>query len=221
MDDIDDLVRRAGPPALGSDRTNAAVARALAQAVAAERRPGRSRLRAGLGVAFLSVGLLGVGTTAAVAGPGLLSRVGWVPDAAAQRTFELDAGSDLGLCTVVARVVPEYGGGLSDAEVDERTETAREFLADYDWGPVVASIAPEDVEAALVAEQDERQASEERIGAGGGDSADVPDVDRGVVASSLMGDEMLRVFEDAGYLDGGVSLEMAGQCEASTPGSGE
>lgn len=218
MDEIDDLMRRSAPPALGSDPKNAAEARLIARAVATERRPPRSRLRTGLGAAILTVGLVGVGTTAAVAGPTLLGWVGWVPDASVQRTFELDAGSEIGFCAVVARVVPEYGGGLSDTEVDGRTEEAREFLADYDWGPVVASISPEDIGAALRAEQAEREASEERTGGGGGALTDVPDADHGVVVSSLMGDEMMRVFEEAGYLDGGVSLDMAGECGAETPG---
>jgi len=214
MDDIDELVRRAAPPALGSDPGNAAQARAIARAVADERRPRRFRLRSGLGIAVLSIGLVGVGTTAAVAGPALLSWVGWAPDAAVQRTFELSAGREVGLCAVVARVVPEYGGQLSDAEVNERTEQAREFLAGYDWSPLVAAVTAQDIEAGLVEEQAERQALKDRIAAEGGNPGDVPDADRGIVASTLMSDEMSRVFEEAGHLAGGVSLEMAGQCGA-------
>ena len=44
MDEIDDLMRRSAPPALGSDPKNAAEARLIARAVATERRPPRSRL---------------------------------------------------------------------------------------------------------------------------------------------------------------------------------
>ncbi len=222
MDDIDDLVRRTAPQALGLESTNATEARKIAHAVAADRRPRRSKLRTGLWAAIFSVGLVGVGTTAAVAGPALLDWVGFTPDVVVQRTFELRTGNDeLGLCTVVARVSPEYGGELSDVEVDERTQAARKFLADYDWDPFVAAITAEDIEAEFNDQQAERQALKNKIEAGGGDSADVPDAEHGIAASSLVGDEMLRLFEEAGYLDGGVSLEMAGHCGDETPGSSE
>lgn len=221
MDEIDELVRRAAPPALGSHPVNAAEARAIARAIADERRPRYVRLRSGVGVALLSIGLVGVGTTAAVAGPALLSWVGWTPDAAVQRTFELSAGGDVGLCTVVARVVPEYGARLSDPEVEERTEKAREFMAGYDWSPVVATITAEDIEAGLVEEQAERQALKDRIEADGGNPADVPEPDRGGVATGLMVDEVSQVFDEAGHLAGGVSLEMAGQCGTGAAGGAE
>ncbi|WP_159855114.1 hypothetical protein [Rathayibacter sp. VKM Ac-2754] len=220
MDDLDDVVRRAAPLPLGADATSAAEARAIAQAVVTSRRPRRFLLRSGMGAAVIGIALVGFGTTAAVAGPALLSWVGWAPDASVQRTFELSGGNDVGRCSVVARVLPVYGGGLSDEETDDLTERARDFLAEHDWGPVIARVTADDIEAALTAEQAGRDEAN-AAAAAAGRPADIPDATRGVVASSLMGDEISRVFDEAGYLTTSTSIEMAGQCEAESPGAAQ
>ncbi|WP_146083638.1 MULTISPECIES: hypothetical protein [unclassified Rathayibacter] len=220
MDDLDDLVRRAAPPALGEDPAAADAARGIARAVAERRPPRRSWFRSGVGATVLAIGLVGVGTTAAVAGPSLLQWVGWTPDVAVQRAFELTEGADIGTCAVVARIQPEYGGGLSDEETDELTERAREFLAQHDWDPVIARVTPEAIEAALASNQagiDEANAAAEAAGR----PADIPDATPGVIASSLMGDEIRDVLEEAGYFTTSTSIEMAGQCDSDSPGTTE
>lgn len=157
----------------------------------------------------LALGLLGVGATAAVAGPGLAEWAGWVPDASAQRTFTVDENSTLGPCKVVARVVQE--GGVPDELAAERTESARHFLASHDWDAAVASITAEDIATELAAER-ERRASLSREG------VEPPEASAGLVASLLMGDRIREEFMHAGHLQPGVSLEMSGRCEGSTEG---
>ncbi|GAA1800356.1 hypothetical protein [Agromyces neolithicus] len=77
MDWLDEAIRDAAPRAVGSEPTAAAWAEAVARDAvgrAVERRNG-SRLRRILGGSAIGVGLLGIGITAATAGPAVF---GWV-----------------------------------------------------------------------------------------------------------------------------------------------
>src|SRR5688572_20042051 len=124
MDDwLDEAVRRGAPQPLGAEPGTAGEAVAVANAVAAAERSGRRMSRRGafLGGAALSLGILGLGVTAAAAAPAVIDWLGWTPDVVAQRSFDFGAGADLGLCEVFIRVLPEPSGDLSAAEVERRT----------------------------------------------------------------------------------------------------
>lgn len=206
---LDDVVRRGAPSALGEDPLLVVEAEQVAREIAAMARTRGRRARQVFAASALALGLLGVGATAAVAGPGLAEWAGWVPDASAQRTFTINENATLGPCKVVARVVQE--GGVPDKLAAERTEAARHFLASHDWDAAVASITAEDIAAELAAER-ERRAGPNL------DGVEPPEVSTGLVASLLMGDRIREEFMHAGHLQPGVSLEMSGRCDGSTEG---
>lgn len=150
MDWVDDAVRGAAPRALGADLATAEQAEALARTVAARsRQPARvSRFRRFLTGSALGIGILGLGVTAATAGPAVFEWVGWTPDVVAQRSFTFDDRSDVGLCEVFVRVVPDYRDP-SIEKVERRTEEARQFLAEHDWDPVIESITVNEIEGSV------------------------------------------------------------------------
>jgi hypothetical protein len=203
---LDDAIRGAAPRPLGADPVIAAESQELARVIAriTKRRVGAGRWRRILGGSVIGAGLFGVGVTAAVAGPALFEWVGWTPDAVVQRTFTIADGSPLGLCEVVARVVPE--GGVPDATAEKRTEDARRFLGEHEWGPVVSSITAEEIANELAAEESRRA----NMAAGG---ASPPPVSAGVVASRMMGERIFEEFDRAGHMQPGVSLELGGHCD--------
>ena len=204
MEGLDDAVRRAAPPALGAVPQVAAQSQTLARVIAGTARSYRTAgWRRILGGSVILAGVFGVGVSAAVAGPALFEWVGWAPDAIVQRTFTIADGSALGLCEVVARVVRE--GGVPEATAQQRTDDARRFLRDHEWGPAVSSITAEEIMSRLAVEEAHRAS----LAAGG---ADVPPASVGLVASQLMGERISEAFDRAGYLQPGVSLEMSGYC---------
>lgn len=206
MERLDDAIRSAAPRPLGADPAIAAQSQELARVIARtgnRRGAGRSWRRI-LGGSMIGAGLFGVGVTAAVAGPALFEWIGWTPDAVVQRTFAIADGSPLGLCEVVARVVPE--GGVPEATAQKRTEDARRFLGEHEWGLVVSSITAEEIANELAAEESRRAS----LAAGG---AEVPPVSAGVVASRMMGERIFEEFDRAGHMQPGVSLEMGGHCD--------
>ncbi|MFB9311254.1 hypothetical protein BJY17_002930 [Agromyces hippuratus] len=94
MDDwLDEAVRRGAPRPLGAEPVAASEAVAVAHAVAAAERNGRRMSRRGafLGGAALSLGILGLGVTAAAAAPAVIDWLGWTPDVVAQRSFDMNA----------------------------------------------------------------------------------------------------------------------------------
>lgn len=209
MGQLDDVIRRAAPPPLGADAVLAAESQEVARSVAATARPRVRKWRYAFGASALTLGLLGLGVTGAVAGPALFEWVGWAPDASAQRTFVIDENSTLGPCEVVARVVQE--GGVTEDVAERRTEAARRFLAEQDWDVLTASITADDIAAEMKAEQ------VHRMGASA-EGAEPPEVSAGLAASMLMGDRMRDEFMRAGHLQPGVSLEMSGRCETPVEG---
>lgn len=212
MDWVDDAVRGAAPRALGADLATAEQAEALARTVAARsRQPARvSRFRRFLTGSALGIGILGLGVTAATAGPAVFEWVGWTPDVVAQRSFTFDDRSDVGLCEVFVRVVPDYRD-LSIEKVERRTEEARQFLAEHDWDPVIESITVNEIEAALDAERAQREAITTH-------SMTPPPATISVEASRLMANRIIEEFERAGHMQPGVSIESAGHCGDTTQG---
>lgn len=215
MDRLDDAVRRAAPPALGSDPVAAEHAEAVARAVPAGETLERSRMsrfRRFIAGAALGIGILGLGVTAATAGPAVTEWLGWTPDVVAQRSFDLGEGSDLGLCEVFIRVTPEYRN-VSDEEAERRTEEARKFLAAHDWDPLIASITEDEILAEFAAEQAQRAVPLE-------DGTLPPPATVSGAVTQLMFDRISEEFERAGQLRQGVSLEAAaGQCADAIEGS--
>lgn len=210
QEQIDDAVRRAAPPPLGADGALRAEARQVGRAVAAFRRP-PGPWHGVFAASVLAAGLLGVGVTGAVAGPAMIDWVGWVPDAAVQRTFTIAQGTPLGPCEVVARVVQE--GGVAEDVAAARAESARRFLARHDWDALTASITAEDI-------ADELAAEEARRGKVTSDGTQPPAASPGLAASQLMGELLREEFVDAGHLQPGVSLEMSGRCGTPAEGAG-
>lgn len=207
MERLDDAIRRAAPRPLGADPAIAAESRELARALVrtGNLRGAARRWRRMLGGSLIGAGFFGVGVTTAVAGPALFEWIGWTPDAVVQRTFTIADGSPLGLCEVVARVVPETG--VPEATARKRTEDARRFLGEHEWGPVVSSITAEDIANELAAEESRRA----NMVAGG---ASPPPVSAGIVASRMMGERIFEEFDRAGHIQPGVSIEMGGHCDA-------
>lgn len=215
MDDLDELVRGAAPRGLGEVAEAADQARLLAQTVAIESRGIRAGKRfhkvfAGFAI---GIGIVGVGVTAATAGPSMLAWVGWAPEAAVQRSFSIVEGDTT--CQVVARVLPEYRN-VSDAEADRRTAEARVFLTQFDWDRAVESITAAEVDAAFMREQEQRAqliAEAESTGV-----TPPPAVSRSLVAADLMAEKIQSAFHDGGYLRQGTSLEMAAECAGTSDG---
>jgi hypothetical protein len=220
MDWIDEAVRHAAPPALGADPTTAAEAEVLALAVVGglrERRYG-SRLRRIIAGSALSVGIVGLGVTAATAGPAVIDWMGWTPDVIAQRSFELEDGTELGLCEVFFSVQPYYRDhDVPDEEVDRRTEAARKFLTEHDWDPLIASITIAEIEAAYDLEVERRVAFTDPASVASG--ATPPPATYSIAATRLIGERVSAEFEQAGYLIQGVGLAAAARpCDGATEG---
>ncbi|WP_157007263.1 hypothetical protein [Agromyces laixinhei] len=217
MDWLDEVVRESAPPALGSspgvrDRVVAVAVDAVSRR---ERPPSwRSRLRnAGVG-AGLGFGVLALGVGAAAAAPAVIDWLGWTPDVVAQRTFDLDDGTELGLCEVFIRVTPVYGT-TPDEEVDRRAESARRFLTTHDWDPVIASITAAEIRAEFERDQAQRESVTT-------DTVTPPPATLSGAATSLISDRIGAEFERAGHLQDGVSLEgAAGPCTAENDGAAE
>ena len=215
MNWVDDVVRNAAPPAFGSEPAAAGAAEAIARSVVAKRareRAGLSRLRRLIWGTTLGIGVLGLGITAATAGPAVFEWVGWTPDVVAQRSFELAGGPDLGLCEVLIRVVPDYNA-VSKEEADRRTAEARRFLAENDWEPFITSITESEIQAAFAEEIARRSVAMP-------DGTIPPPASLSLVVGQLMGDRISDEFERAGHLRQGVSLEGAGgPCDGANEGS--
>lgn len=163
-----------------------------------------SRLRRLITGSALGIGVLGLGVTAATAGPAVFEWAGWTPDVVAQRSFTFDDGSDVGLCEVFVRVVPDYSD-LSNDDVERRTTEARTFLAEHDWDPVIESITVNEIETAFEAEVARREAITT-------DGMTPPAATISVVASRLMDSRIVEEFERAGHMQAGVLIESAGHC---------
>jgi hypothetical protein len=215
MDWLDEAVQRAVPRAFGADPAAAEQAEAIARAVVAGSgdRFRVSRLRRFMGGSALGIGLLGLGVTAAAAGPAVIEWLGWTPDVVAQRSFDLGEGSELGLCEVFIHVDPAYQDiDVSNEEADRRTEEARKFLTEHDWEPLIASITASEIESAYAEEVAQRSMPLP-------DGTMPPPATLSLVVSHLMGDRISDEFERAGYLRPGVGLEAAGRpCDGATEG---
>ncbi|WP_430648093.1 hypothetical protein [Agromyces sp. GXS1127] len=208
MDWLDEFVRDAAPPALGSSPGTDVLAAAVAAAAVESGRPGSGhaglrRLAGGIGV---GLGVLAVGVGAAAATPAVIDWLGWSPDVVAQRTFDLGDGQSLGLCEVFIRVTPEYGGAVSNEEADRRTEAARGFLTEHDWDPLIASITADQIRSEYEADQARRDASTT-------DTATPPPATLSGAATHLIADRISAEFALAGHLQDGVAIEAAaGPC---------
>lgn len=223
MDWIDEAVRHAAPPALGADARTAAEAEAFARSVVSglrERRRG-SRLRRIIAGSALSVGIVGLGVTAATAGPAVIDWTGWTPDVVAQRSFDLKDGTELGLREVFFSVQPYYRDhDVSDKEVDRRTEAARKFLTEHDWAPLIASITADDIQARYELEVERRVAFTDPASVASG--ATPPPATYSIAATGLIGERVSAEFEQAGYLVQGVGLEAAARpCDGATEGAAQ
>jgi len=218
MDLIEEVVRRAAPPSLADRSEVSAGATALALEMVATRagavQRSRPRPRHVVAAFLLGLGLLGGGVTAAVAGPALFSWLGWIPDAVAQRTFDLGDGTDIELCEVSLRVIAQYGT-VSNSEADQQAEEARAFLATHDWDPLIAAITASDIEDAYAIDVERREQSELESGIA------PPAATYSGAVTRLMFTLISAEFERAGFLRDGVSLEAAaGPCsgpDADTP----
>ncbi|GAA1768235.1 hypothetical protein [Agromyces humatus] len=221
MDWLDEAVRHAAPPALGSDPATAEHAKATACAVLAEAPRGTTFLRKLIAGSALGIGIVGLGVTAATAGPAVIDWLGWTPDVVAQRSFELPDGSDLGLCEVFIRVEPNYRDhDVPDEEVDRRTEEARTFLTNHDWDPLIASITADEIEAAYQIDVEQRVAFTDPDSIASG--ATPPPATYSIAATQVMSHRIGAEFEQAGYLKQGVSLEYAaGPCNDTAEGSAQ
>jgi len=215
MDWVDEAVRGAAPRALGAEPAAVEQAEVVARAVVARSRERArvSRLRKFIGGSTLAIGLLGLGVTAATAGPAVIDWVGWTPDVIAQRSFDLGDGSELGLCEVFIHVDPVYRDvDVSNEEADRRTEEARRFLTEHDWDPLIASITESEIRVAYAAEVAQRSVPTS-------DGTMPPPASLSLVVAQLMGDRISNEFERAGYLRQGVGLEAAGgPCDGATEG---
>ncbi|MDQ0574032.1 hypothetical protein [Agromyces albus] len=218
MDWVDEAVEGAAPRALGAVPAAAEHAEAVARAVVAESRHRArvSRLRRFLTGAALGVSVLGLGVTAATAGPAVFDWMGWTPDVVAQRSFELKDGTELGLCEVFFSVQPYYRDhDVPDEEVDRRVEAARKFLTEHDWDSLIASITIAEIEAEYELEVERRVAFTDPASAASG--ATPPPATYSMAATRVMGERVSAEFEQAGHLKHGVGLEVAaGPCDDAT-----
>lgn len=217
MDWFDEAVRQAAPPALGADPAAAAQADALARSVASELRQRRlgSRVRRILAGSALSVGIIGLGVTAAAAAPAVIDWFGWTPDIVAQRSFQLEDGTSLGVCEVFIGVEPYYEGSVSDEEVDRRTEEARKFLTEHDWDPLIASITNAEIEAEYKLEVERRVAFTDPASIASGTTP--PPATYSSAATQAIADRVNAEFRQAGYPIDSVSLQFgAGPCDGAS-----
>lgn len=223
MDWFDEAVRQAAPPALGADPAAAAQADALARSVASELRQRRlgSRVRRILAGSALSLGIIGLGVTAAAAAPAVIDWFGWTPDIVAQRSFQLEDGTSLGLCEVFIGVEPYYeNNDVPDEEIDRRTEEARKFLTEHDWDPLIASITNAEIEAEYELEVERRVAFTDPASIASG--ATPPPATYSSAATRVMADRVNAEFRRAGYPIESVSLQFgAGPCDGATEGPTE
>lgn len=220
MDWFDEAVRQAAPPALGADPAAAAQADAIARSVARELRQRRlgSRVRRILAGSALSLGIVGLGVTAATAAPTVIDWFGWTPDIVAQRSFQLEDGTSLGLCEVFIGVEPYYeNDDVPDEEIDRRTEAARKFLTEHDWDPLIASITTAEIEAAYQLEVEQRVAFTDPDSIASG--ATPPPATYSMAATRVIAERVNAEFRQAGHLIDSVSLKFgAGPCEGATEG---
>jgi hypothetical protein len=214
MDDwLDEAVRRGAPGPLGAEPVAANEAVAVAHAVVAAQRTGRKRMSrrgAFLGGAALSLGILGLGVTAAAAAPAVIEWFGWTPDIVAQRSFDFGR-DDLGLCTVYIGAEPVYRHvDVTDEEADRRTEEARRFLTQRDWRPLLESITESDIQA----EYTRSMIRYDEFIAEGGEWSP-PTISQ--AATAVISHRFSEEFERAGHLREGVSLSFgAGPCSDAT-----
>ncbi|WDH77405.1 hypothetical protein PTQ19_07545 [Microbacterium esteraromaticum] len=220
MDWFDEAVGQAAPPALGADPAAAAQADALARSVASVLRQRRlgSRVRRILTGSALSLGIIGLGVTAATAAPAVIDWFGWTPDIVAQRSFQLEDGTSLGLCEVFIGVEPYYDNDdVPDEEIDRRTEEARKFLTEHDWDPLIASITTAEIEAAYELEVERRVAFTDPASIASG--ATPPPATYSIAATRVIADRVNAEFRRAGHLIDSVSLQFgAGPCDGATEG---
>ncbi|PWC03633.1 hypothetical protein [Agromyces badenianii] len=216
MDDwVDDAVQRGAPQALGGEPVAAGEAVALARAAIVAGQSGRRRLsRPGrlIGGAALSLGILGLGVTAAAAAPAVIEWFGWTPDIVAERTFDFGR-NDLGLCTVYIGAEPVYRDvDVTDEEADRRTEEARRFLMEHDWRPLLDSITESDIQAEYTRMAIQRSEPMD-------DGTMPPSATMSGAATQVIGDRISEAFQKGGYLREGVALESgAGPCSDATEG---
>ena len=213
MDDwLNEAVRRGAQGPLGADPVAAGEAVAVAHAVVAAERTGRKRMSrrgAFLGGAALSLGILGLGVTAAAAAPTVIEWLGWTPDIVAQRTFDFGR-DDIGFCEVYVRAEPDYTRDVTDEEADRRTEEARRFLTEHDWRSVLDSITESDIQA----EYTRSVIRHNEFIAGGGEWT-APTMSG--AATAVIIDRISDEFVAGGYLRDGVSLGAgAGPCSDAT-----
>lgn len=215
MDWLDEAVRGAAPRALGAEQAAAEQAEAVARAVVAGSRGGAgvSRFRRFITGAALGISVLGLGVTAATAGPAVIDSAGWTPDVVSQRSFSFNDGFKLGLCEVVFSAQPDYTRDVSDEEADRRTEEARKFLTEHDWEPLIASITEGEIRAAF-----EEEVAQRALVLPEGNTQFPATMS--IAATQLMADRVGAEFERAGYLRDGVSLAAAaGPCDGETEGA--
>lgn len=210
---LDEVVRRSAPRALGEQPVAEAEAVGVARAVATAERNRRRRMPRPcrfIGGAALSLGILGLGVTAAAAAPAIVEWLGWTPDIVAERTFDFGR-RDIGLCTVYIGAEPVYRHvDVTDEEADRRTEEARRFLTEHDWRPLLDSITESDVQAEYTRMAILRSEPMD-------DGTMPPPATFSLAATEVIHDRIAEKFEQGGYLREGVSLSAgAGPCSGAT-----
>lgn len=210
---LDEAVRRGAPRALGEQPGVEAEAGGVARAVVAAERHGRRRMsRPGrfIGGAALTLGIMGLGVTAAAAAPAVVEWLGWAPDIVAERTFDFGR-SDIGLCTVYIGAEPVYRHvDVTDEEADRRTEEARKFLTEHDWRPLLDSITESDIQAEYTRMAIHRSQPMD-------DGTMPPPATMSLAATEVIHDRIVEKFEQGGYLRERLPLAAgAGPCSGAT-----
>jgi len=163
--------------------------------------------------------VLGTATTAAAV-PAIVAWAPWEPDVSVQRVFTLDTG-ETASCTLVMKVLPDYAATTEN--LDRNVEVARVFLRDHDWSSIVrqgSRQADEALRLSTDAAETQIKFDEAQRKLGTGPTPALTPAASPPASTSVASDmstDVQQVFQRAGLLKAGVSVESRIACTDEAP----